>query len=198
MIERTEATAEELEGANARPDAPEREPADVEPGAPAEEPSTRGVPTRLTQRGADFIARFEGCILHLYNDPTNNATIGIGHLVHMGPINGSEPANFRAGITQQRALALLQQDARGAAATVARLISVPLNEQQADALISFVFNIGEGNLQTSTLRRRLNAGEYAAVPHELSRWVFSQGQKLPGLVRRRQAEGILFSQGVYA
>ena len=194
----TEPSAEDLEGSNVTPDRPEGEPLDeVEPEEPDEAAETRAPPARLSRRGADFIARFEGCVLHLYNDPTNNATIGVGHLVHMGPINGSEPAEFRNGITRQRALELLAQDARAAAAAVRRLIRVPLKQHQLDALISFTFNCGEGSLQTSTLRRRLNAGEYDAVPEELRRWVFSQGKKLPGLVRRREAEGVLFSQGAY-
>jgi lysozyme len=193
----TELSPDELEGSNVTPDPAEGEPTDEFEEEIEDEDETRGPPLRLSQRGADFVARFEGCILHLYNDPTNNATIGVGHLVHMGPINGTEPAEFRQGITRQRALQLLAQDARAAADAVRRLIKVPLNQHQTDALISFTFNCGEGSLQTSTLRKRLNAGEYQAVPHELGRWVFSQGKKLPGLVRRRQAEGVLFSQGKY-
>ena len=194
----TEPAAEELEGSNVTPDPPEGEPTeDVEPEAPEDE-ETRAAPARLSQRGADFIARFEGCILRLYNDPTNNATIGIGHLVHMGPINGSEPAELKHGITRERAIELLQEDARTAAAAVRRLIRVPLKQHQLDALISFTFNCGEGALKTSTLRKKLNAGDYDAVPSELRKWVFSQGKKLPGLARRREAEGALFSQGKYA
>jgi len=194
----TDAAMEELEGSNVRPDAIEDEQPDpVEPELEEEDEATRAAPPRLSPRGADFVARFEGCILRLYNDPTNNATIGVGHLVHMGPINGSEPPEFRAGITRERALELLEQDARAAADAVRRLIKVPLKQHQVDALVSFTFNCGEGSLQTSTLRKRLNAGEYDAVPHELGRWVFSQGKKLPGLVRRRQAEGALFGQGRY-
>ena len=193
----TDSTAEEeLEGANVSPDVPEGEPTDE--SGPPDEDETRGVPGRLSPRGAEFVSRFEGCVLHLYNDPTNNATIGIGHLVHMGPINGTEPAEFRKGITRQRALELLQQDARGAASAVSRLISVPLQQHELDALISFTFNCGEGSLQTSTLRRRLNAGDRAGVPEELRKWVLSAGRKLPGLVRRRDAEGALFSHGKYA
>jgi lysozyme len=192
----TEPTTEELEGSNARPDPLDDAPID-EPGIEDEGEQTRAVPPRLSPRGADFVARFEGTILRLYNDPTNNATIGVGHLVHMGPINGTEPGEFRSGITRARALELLEEDARAAAEAVRRLIKVPLKQHQVDALVSFTFNSGEGALRTSTLRKRLNAGEYDAVPHELGRWVFSQGKKLPGLVRRRQAEGVLFSEGRY-
>jgi lysozyme len=194
----TEPMPEELEGSNVRPDPLDDAPIDeLEPQNEDAGEETRAAPPHLSQRGADFVARFEGCILRLYNDPTNNATIGVGHLVHMGPINGTEPREFRSGITREQALELLGQDARAAADAVRRLIKVPLEQHQVDALISFTFNCGEGSLQVSTLRKRLNAGEYSAVPHELGRWVFSQGKKLPGLVRRRQAEGMLFSEGRY-
>ena len=66
-----------------------------------------------------------------------------------------------------------------------------------DALVSFTFNCGEGALAASTLRKRLNRREYAAVPSELNKWVLSGGKKLEGLVRRRKAEGALFSKGRY-
>ena len=191
-------TPEDLEGSNVRPDPLDDEPVDeLKPENEEGAESTRAAPPRLSQRGADFVARFEGCILRLYNDPTNNATIGIGHLVHMGPINGTEPGEFRNGITRERALELLGQDASAAADAVRRLIKVPLEQHQVDALVSFTFNCGESSLQASTLRKRLNTGEYSAVPHELGRWVFSEGKKLPGLVRRRRAEGMLFSEGRY-
>jgi lysozyme len=196
----TETLVDELEGSNARPDAPEGEIEEREREAPEpEEPETRAGPgpTQLSEKGADFIARFEGCVLKLYNDPTNNATIGVGHLVHMGPINGSEPAEFKHGITRDRALELLQQDAAKAARAVRGTINAPLNQAQLDALISFTFNVGEGNLRSSTLRRKLNAGDHAAVPAQLMRWVFSGGKKLPGLIKRRQAEGTLFAHGTY-
>jgi GH24 family phage-related lysozyme (muramidase) len=189
-----------LEGSNAEPDSPkdgtvdEAQPKVVAGGAEA---GGTGAPPRLSRRGAGFIARFEGCVLKMYNDPTNNATIGVGHLIHLGPINGSEPQEFRRGITRQRALELLMGDADKAARSVRRLINVSLNQQQFDALVSFTFNCGEGALASSTLRKRLNRGESAAVPQELNKWVLSGGKRLPGLVRRRAAEGALFSHGRY-
>jgi len=191
---------EALEGSNAVPDRPEdgavRE-AEAEPETEEEEADTRGIPPRLSPRGAAFISRFEGCVLRMYNDPTRNATIGVGHLIHLGPINGREPAEFKRGITRQRALELLMSDAGNAARGVRQLIKVPLNQQQLDALVSFAFNCGTGSLAISTLRARLNRREYAAVPLELNKWVLSGGKRLPGLVRRRQAEGALFSHGKY-
>ena len=187
-----------LEGSNAAPDSPEDGTVDdAEPPGEEDDDETRGPPPRLSQRGAGFIARFEGCVLRMYNDPTNNATIGVGHLIHMGPINGREPQEFRRGITRKRALALLMADADKAARSVRRLIKVPLNQQQLDALISFTFNCGEGALESSTLRKRLNRREYTAVPQELNKWVMSGGRRLEGLVRRRKAEGALFRNGKY-
>jgi lysozyme len=187
-----------LEGSNAEPDSPEDGIADDAESADEDEAAeTRGTPPRLSQQGAGFIARFEGCVLRMYNDPTGNATIGVGHLIHMGKINGREPPEFRQGITRNRALALLMSDADKAARSVRRLIKVPLKQHQRDALVSFTFNCGEGALASSTLRKRLNRGEYAAVPQELNKWVMSGGRRLEGLVRRRKAEGALFRNGKY-
>jgi lysozyme len=189
---------EALEGSNAKADPPEDgQEAEAEPEGDEEEADARGIPPRLSNRGAAFIARFEGCVLHMYNDPTRNATIGVGHLIHMGPINGREPPEFRKGITRARALEILMGDSGKATQSVRQLIKVPLNQQQLDALASFVFNCGGGSLAISTLRARLNRGEYKAVPQELNKWVLSSGKRLPGLVRRRAAEGVLFSQGKY-
>jgi lysozyme len=187
-----------LEGSNAAPDGPEDGTVDdAEPEGEDEAAETRGTPPRLSQHGAGFIARFEGCVLRMYNDPTGNATIGVGHLIHMGKINGREPVEFRNGITRKRALALLMSDADKAARGVRQLIKVPLKQHQLDALVSFTFNCGEGSLASSTLRKRLNRGEYAAVPQELNKWVNSGGRRLEGLVRRRRAEGALFRNGKY-
>ena len=151
----------------------------------------------LSQPGARFIARFEGFSARLYNDPAGHCTIGYGHLVHHGRCNGTEPAEFRRGITRQRALALLASDAAAPARAIDASVDVRLAQHQFDALVSFAFNVGVGAFRESTLLRKLNAGNYAAVPGELSRWVKAGGQTLPGLVRRRRAEGVLFRHGRY-
>lgn len=153
---------------------------------------------RLSLQGAAFIAQFEGFVPDLYNDPVGHCTIGCGHLVHRGPINGSEPEEFRRGITRDRALELLQQDAATAAGEIARSVTVELSQQQFDALVSFVFNVGTGAFRDSTLLKLLNGADYASVPPQLNRWTKASGQTLPGLVTRRKAEGALFSNGKYA
>ena len=151
-------------------------------------------PTALSKEGAAFIARFEGFRGQLYNDAAGHATIGYGHLVHHGPIDGSEPAEFRKGISQERALELLQADAANAAAEIARSVKVPLEQHQFDALVSFAFNVGNGAFRESTLLRLLNEGRYDAVEAQLARWNKAGGKTLQGLVNRRAAEAKLFNR----
>lgn len=149
--------------------------------------------------GIRFIAGFEGFRATLYNDAAGHCTVGYGHLVHRGSCNGSEPEEFRhpGGIARERALELLRADADYAARAVNGLVTVALSQAQYDALVSFTFNLGEGALRNSTLLRELNAGRYDAVPREMNRWTRAGGQVLPGLVRRRAAEGALFADGRY-
>ena len=149
---------------------------------------------KITDNGLKFIAEHEGMILNLYNDPANHATIGVGHLVHHGAINGSEPEEFKRGISKERAMEILRCDVITAENTVNKLVKVPLNQNQFDALVSFVFNIGETQFSSSTLLAKLNNKDYNCVPSELNRWVHGDGKKLPGLINRRRNEGNLFKK----
>ena len=85
-------------------------------------------------------------------------TIGYGHLVHTGKCDGSESAEFRKGVTRERALEILGEDAASAAAAVNDAVKVPLEQDQFDALTSFVFNVGSGAFGESTLLKLLNEG----------------------------------------
>lgn len=89
-------------------------------------------------------------------------------------------------------MALLRADLGTAEAAVNRLVTVPLTQNQFDALVSLVFNIGEGNFSKSTLLRRLNAGEREAAAGQFGRWNKSKGVELAGLTKRRAAERELF------
>jgi lysozyme len=199
----TEPEHEDLEGSNVQPVPPEGEEAGDE--SAGEEESTGGAeaarhhPGGLSQNGASFIGRFEGTVLRLYNDPVGHCTIGIGHLVHHGRCNGSEPAEFKRGITKQRAIELLMQDAAQVAAAIHRHVRVPLTQPQFDALCSWAFNCGAGVLGSSTLVRLLNQGDHAAVPAQLARWdkAGSPPKPVAGLTRRRKAEGKLYAEGKY-
>jgi lysozyme len=154
-------------------------------------------PTHLSDRGARFIGHFEGFRSNLYDDAAGHCTIGYGHLVHMGHCNGSEPAEFKRGLSEPEAEQLLRRDAQSAADAVHRSVRVPLNQAQFDALVSFVYNLGAGAFESSTLLRDINARNFAAVPGQLEEWVHAGGQVLPGLVTRRKAEGRLFTTGHY-
>jgi GH24 family phage-related lysozyme (muramidase) len=100
----------------------------------------------------------------------------------------------------------LREDLEDAAADVARLVKVPLNENQFGALVSFTYNVGAGTppdhkhgpsgFAGSTLLKLVNAGDYDAVPAQLNRFIFSKGQKMRGLVRRRTNEAALWSTPV--
>jgi GH24 family phage-related lysozyme (muramidase) len=155
-------------------------------------------PTHLSDNGARFIGRFEGFRAHLYNDAAGHCTIGYGHLVHLGACNGSEPAEFKRGISEQEAEELLRRDAQTAADAVRHSVRVPLNQTQFDALVSFVYNLGAGAFEGSTLLKDINAHNFAAVPGQMEEWVHAGGQVLAGLVTRRKAEAQLFMAGKYS
>ena len=72
-------------------------------------------------------------------------------------------------------------------------VKVELSQNQFDALVAWTFNLGPGNLSESTMLKKLNEGDYAAVPDEMRRWNKAGGEVLNGLVRRRDAEAELFS-----
>jgi GH24 family phage-related lysozyme (muramidase) len=101
--------------------------------------------------------------------------------------------DFTAGIDEDRASHLLANDVAVAERAVLRFIRVPLSDGQFAALVSFTFNLGAGALQRSSLRQKLNRGEYNDVPVEFMKWVWGGGRKLQGLVVRRRAESMLFS-----
>ena len=142
----------------------------------------------VTEAGLDLIKRFEGFSPKIYICPAGYPTIGYGHVVL-----AHEQDQFATGITQAEATELLRKDVRIAERAVLRLISVPLTDGQFDALVSFTFNLGAGALQRSTLRRKANLGEHEGVPAELMKWVWATGKRLPGLVRRRKAEALVYS-----
>jgi GH24 family phage-related lysozyme (muramidase) len=160
-----------------------------------------GEADRLSAKGAEFIAKFEGFpSTQPYNDPVGFCTAGYGHLLHRSVCTDADRREW-SGITQEKARDLLRRDMRVYVAAVLKLIDPELNQPQLDALASFTMNNGVGSLEASTLRRRLNAGEPMdrVVQQELPRWVNggSPPQKLEGLVRRRAAEVKLFTTGNY-
>jgi GH24 family phage-related lysozyme (muramidase) len=153
----------------------------------------------LSSRGAEFIAAFEGFRPTVYNDAGGNCTIGYGHLIHRGGCTDSDKANWGT-ISRERGLAMLQSDAKTAADGIrTRLGSTPLRQGEFDALVSFVYNIGLGNFDISSVKRDLSADppDYSAVPADMRKFVKSGGVFLCGLYKRRVNEGHLFETGSY-
>jgi lysozyme len=95
-------------------------------------------------------------------------------------------------ISRERGLALLAEDGRDAARAVEWGVRVPLSQEQFDALVSFVFNVGVGAFASSTLLRKLNAGDRHGAADEMLRWSRAGGRVLEGRLRRRRAERALF------
>ena len=153
----------------------------------------------LSAQGVDFIKGWEGFRGALYNDPVGHCTVGYGTLVHRGNCDRqSSEQPYLNGVSEETATQLLGQEAARFQRVINEKVTVPLNQNQNDALVSFVYNVGDGNFQKSTLLRLLNQGNYAAVPAELKKWTKARqnGQliDLPGLVRRRAAEAELFQK----
>jgi len=140
----------------------------------------------ISQKGINLIKNFEGCRLTAYKCPANILTIGYGHTgsdVHTGQ-----------KITQEEAEKLLRQDLIVHCNNVSRLVKVPLNQNQFDALVSFEYNVGYGAFMNSTLLKLLNQKKYKEASEQFGRWKFAGGKILAGLVKRREAEKQLFLQ----
>jgi len=138
---------------------------------------------RINAAGLEIVKRFEGLRLRAYRDPVGIWTIGYGH---------TRTAHSGMTLTQQQAEDLLRDDLREAERAVSRLVIAPLNDNEFAALVSFTFNLGQGNLSASTLLRKLNSGQRGEVPKEFLRWNRAGGKVLNGLTARRFAEMSLF------
>jgi hypothetical protein len=145
---------------------------------------------RVSQKGIDLIKKFEGIRLKSYNCPAGVLTIGYGH-------TGSDVYPNQQ-ITEEEAERLLRRDTESAQQAISSFVSVKLNQNEYDALVSFVFNIGPTAFVNSTLLKLLNHGaDRKIVAGEFGRWVKAGGdQPVQGLVRRRDAEKALFLEKI--
>ena len=138
---------------------------------------------KISGEGIALIKIFEGCKLESYRCAANVVTIGYGHI---------KTAKEGMVITQEEAEDLLMQDIKTYEKGVIDLVQVDLKQCEFDALVSFSFNLGLGSLKSSTLLKRINAKDWADVPHQIKRWNKANGEVLEGLVRRREAEATLW------
>lgn len=165
-----------------------------------------------------LLVEFESCELVPYLCPANRLTIGYGHVLR--PVDCAFFANVRPKTLQQLvedcqtrkrvtqeakmllkitpaiANKLIEQDSVQVSAFLRSVTHIELNQNQHDALVSFIFNVGQGNYAKSTLKTLLNDGEFTQAAKEFERWSYASvlGKKtqLAGLLRRRTAERDLF------
>ena len=137
----------------------------------------------ISQEGLSLIKKFEGCELEAYKCAAGVWTIGYG---------STNDVEEGMEISQERADMLLLEDVDVFEEAVNKLVEVPLEQNQFDALISWTFNLGPTNLKNSTLLKVLNNKDYDGVPAQIKRWNKAGGKVLQGLIRRREAEALLF------
>lgn len=136
---------------------------------------------KISDEGLEIIKGSEGLRLNAYLDTKKGRvpTIGYGHTrgVTMGMTT-----------TDAQAHKWLQEDVEVAEDIVHRFVTVPLAQGAFDALVSFAFNVGQPQFITSTLLRLLNEGDYIGASNEFQRWIYDNGDKLNGLITRRELE----------
>ena len=137
----------------------------------------------ISQEGLSLIKKFEGCEYNAYKCAAGVWTIGYGHT-----------AGVKEGdlVTQQEAENLLTKDLEEFEESVIEAVDMPMSQHQFDALVSWTFNLGPSNLNSSTMLKVLNKGDYEDVPAQIKRWNKAGGKVLEGLTRRREAEALLF------
>ena len=165
----------------------------------------------INQLGIDLIKGYEGIEdgdpttvnLDPYIDPVQIYTIGWGHAIVYNKrflkstIKGDKELAYSlypGGITIQQAETLLKGDLQSTSLQVSNLIKVPVTDNQFAALVSFAFNLGIGNLQSSTLLKKLNAGDFEGASNEFPKWNKANKVIMAGLTRRRIAEQTLFNK----
>ncbi len=138
---------------------------------------------KTSDKGIGLIKRFEGLRLKAYLCPAGKPTIGYGHTkdVKLGDV-----------ITEEEAEQLLLEDLIVVENEINKH-NLDINQNQFDALVSFVYNVGVGNFRTSTLLKKIKTDPNdKTIANEFKRWVYGGGKILPGLVRRRKEEANLY------
>jgi lysozyme len=138
----------------------------------------------MSDNGRKITKEFEGVRLKAYRDGGGVWTIGYGHTtgVHADDV-----------ITMERADEYLRLDLQYAEGVVSQYVNLPLNQNQFDALVDFVFNLGIGQFMRSTLLAKLNHGDFAGASAEFIRWNKDNGKVVDGLTRRCKARTVLFN-----
>ena len=133
--------------------------------------------------GIALIKKFEGCELKAYQCSAGVWTIGYGH---------TKDVEEGDTISKDQAEEMLVEELHEYENYVNEYVNVALSQNQFDALVSWVYNLGPANLKASTMLKVLNDGKYDDVPYQMKRWNKAGGKVLDGLVRRREAEALLY------
>jgi lysozyme len=163
------------------------------PGRPVGQPPYAGwlttgqeksaTPIETSQAGIDLIKRWEGCKTKAYKCPAGVWTVGYGHTGTVKP---------GMSISHDKAEELLKRDLQRFEKAVKTLVTVPINQNQFDALVSFTYNVGAKAFGDSTLLVMLNQKKHLSCADQFSRWTKAGNKTLPGLVLRRSEERDLF------
>jgi lysozyme len=137
-----------------------------------------------------LIQEYEGRELNAYKDSIGKWTIGYGHTEYAYVFQ-----ELGLALHPLQANVILDWDMERAAKEVTKLLRIGVTQEQFDALVSFVFNLGATALARSTLLKKLNGGNYDGAANEFMKWVYAGDKPLAGLVRRRHAEKQLFLEG---
>jgi lysozyme len=145
---------------------------------------------KISNNGLNLITQFEGLKLKVYLDSASIPTIGYGSTYYE---DGSRVVVGDSDITQERALQLLEVAVNKKTIVLNNLIKVNVNQNEFDAICCWCYNVGEGNVASSTLLKLLNSNaDKNSIGDQFLKWNKAGGQEIPGLTRRRQAERALF------
>jgi len=147
---------------------------------------------RISDEGIKLIKHFEGVRNRPYRDVIGLYTVGCGHLIGDGK---QLPESWDRTFTGEEIDALLRKDLSRFERSIRMLVKVPLRQCEYDSICSFVFNLGAGTLQRSTLRQKLNRGDKKGAAKEILKYCRAGGKIIKGLQRRREAEYNLFLRG---
>jgi lysozyme len=157
------------------------------------------MPMQVNQRGKNLFKEWEDLVTHMYLDSGGAPTIDIGHLLTQSErasgkiILRGQSIRYRDGLTEQQCWDLLDQDLDPTERTVNDAVTVPLNQNQFNALVSFTFNVGDSAFRGSTLLKLLNQSQYGEVPAQMRRWNKDNGHVVRGLINRSEKEIALWN-----
>ena len=145
---------------------------------------------QISEKGLNLIKKFEGFSSKPYLCPANVPTIGFGSTYYE---NGMPVTLDDDPVSEQRATEILKFTTdKIYGSFVNKAVKVKLNQNQFDALVSFAYNLGNGNLQQSTLLKKVNNNDFIGASLEFEKWNKAGGKVLSGLTKRRTAEKELF------